>query len=251
MRSGSRAWRADVRRTVGLARAFRHAQDDPDRFYSELAADAVAQVAVYADLGGALVADIGGGPGYYRTEFLARGARYLVVDPDLRELSARGTVPPDVVIGDGMRLPVRSASVDVAFSSNALEHVPDPVRFADEMVRVTRPGGLIFLSYTNWLSPNGGHETGPYHLVVGGRLAAERYARRNGHRPKNDLGRTLFRLSAAKMLTWANTRECEGAVAVVDRRPRYHPQWARWVINVPGVREVATWNVLLVLRRPT
>jgi SAM-dependent methyltransferase len=247
----NREWRADVRRSVRLLRAFRHEQDDPDRFYSTLAADSVAQVASYISLPGTTVVDVGGGPGYYREVFVAEGARYHVVDPDPTELAARGSIAPGTILGDGMLLPLRSESVDVAFSSNALEHVPDPLRLADEMVRVTKPGGLVFLSYTNWLSPNGGHETGPYHLVIGGRRAAERYARRNGHRPKNDLGRTLFKVSVARMLRWAAEREDAGVVAVLDRIPRYHPRWARWVIAIPALREVATWNVLLVLRRRT
>jgi hypothetical protein len=29
--------------------------------------------------------------------------------------------------------------------------------------------------------------------------------------------------------------------------PRYHPSWARWVIRVPGLREVVSWNAVLVL----
>jgi hypothetical protein len=31
--------------------------------------------------------------------------------------------------------------------------------------------------------------------------------------------------------------------------PRYYPDWMRWLIEVPAVRELATWNLLLVLRR--
>jgi hypothetical protein len=31
--------------------------------------------------------------------------------------------------------------------------------------------------------------------------------------------------------------------------PRYHPGWAHWVVQVPGIREVAVWNLVLVLRR--
>ena len=31
--------------------------------------------------------------------------------------------------------------------------------------------------------------------------------------------------------------------------PRYHPQWAWWMVNVPGFREVAVSNLVLVLRK--
>lgn len=244
-----RRWRPDVRRSVALFSAFRHEQDDPDRFYSLLSSDSVEQLASFGDLAGCVVVDVGGGPGYFRDDFTRRGATYIVVDPDLDELSIRGRPGPMCVRGDGLRLPLRSGSVDVCFSSNALEHVADPEGFADEMVRVTRPGGLIYLAYTNWLSPNGGHETKPWHLFIGGRRAADRYARRTGHRPKNDFGRSLFNVSAARMLAWAGRAVEAGRVDMVTRAPRYHPSIARWVIDVPGVRELAAWNVLIVLRR--
>jgi hypothetical protein len=35
---------------------------------------------------------------------------------------------------------------------------------------------------------------------------------------------------------------------LLDARPRYYPS-QRWLLKVPGLREVATWNCLLVLKR--
>jgi SAM-dependent methyltransferase len=242
-------WRPDLRRSLELFAAFRHEQDDPDRFYSLLSSDSVEQLSSFYDVADRIVVDIGGGPGYFRDDFTARGATYIVVDPDLDEMSLRGRPGPLCVRGDGLQLPLRTGSVDVCFSSNALEHVPEPERFADEMVRVTRPGGLIYLAYTNWLSPNGGHETRPWHLVIGGRRAAERYTRQHGHRPKNDFGRSLFDVSAARMLTWAKGAVEDGRAELVTRQPRYHPAFAQRVIDVPGLRELVAWNVLIVLRR--
>src|SRR4051795_13519055 len=64
-----------------------------------------------------------------------------------------------------MRLPFRDDAVDLCYSSNVLEHVPDPWRMAEEMLRVTRPGGVAFISYTSWYGPWGGHETAPWHFL--------------------------------------------------------------------------------------
>jgi len=36
---------------------------------------------------------------------------------------------------------------------------------------------------------------------------------------------------------------------VVEARPRYYPRWCRFLISLPGVRELLTWNLLLILRR--
>jgi SAM-dependent methyltransferase len=239
-------FRATFGRSVRLLRAFRKEQTDPDFFYGLLARDTVAQLATYTELAGALVCDVGGGPGYFTEVLRARGARPLCVDVDLGELMARdGVVPEGAVLGSALALPLRDATVDVCFSSNVLEHVPDPWRMAGEMVRVTRPGGVVYLSFTNWLSPWGGHETSPWHYL-GGHRAAARYTRRYGRRPKNRYGENLFPVSVAAALRWARRR---ADVEVLDARPRYHPSWATWVVRLPGLREIVTWNLLLVLRR--
>ncbi len=241
----SRAFRADLARSVRLLREFRYEQPDPGRFYSALAADSVGQVGSYAPLSGASLLDVGGGPGYFREAFEAAGASYVALDADVGELSGRGDIHRVTVIGDGMRLPFADGCVDICYSSNVLEHVPDPWRMAAEMVRVTRPGGLVFLSYTVWWGPWGGHETAPWHLIGGG-LARRRYARKHGHEPKNRFGESLFAVTVRDGLRWA---ERQPGVSLVAALPRYHPRWARWVLRVPGVREVVTWNLALVLRR--
>lgn len=237
--------RATLNRSVRLFRAFLAEQRDPDHFYGVLAADSAAQLSEYADLRGSLVLDVGGGPGYFRDAFRRAGARYVSVDSDLGELSARGEPEAGTVMGSGMALPIRDGAVDVCYSSNVLEHVPDPWTMAEEMLRVTRPGGVVFLSFTVWLSPWGGHETAPWHYL-GGEAAARRYTRRTGHDPKNRYGTSLFPVSVADALLWArNTPSGE----LLEAFPRYHPWWARGLVRVPGLRELATWNLAVVLRR--
>jgi SAM-dependent methyltransferase len=236
---------ATLERSVRMFRAFLREQDDPDHFYSVLAADSVRQLAEYAPLDGACVLDVGGGPGYFADAFRAAGATYFGIDPDVGELSARGEPAPGMLRGSGQQLPVRTGSVDICYSSNVLEHVPAPGRMAAEMVRVTRPDGLIFISFTPWLSPHGGHETGPWHYL-GGHRARARYRARHGREPKNRFGESLFAVSVGGALRWARRRRDAELVAAL---PRYHPWWARWVVHVPLVREVVCWNLVLVLRK--
>jgi SAM-dependent methyltransferase len=229
-----------------LLKAFSYEQSDPARFYSLLAADSARQVAHYVELTGRTLLDVGGGPGYFADAFRSLGARYVGLDADVGELSLHGReVRQDTVLGSGMALPFATGSLDVCYSSNVLEHVDRPELMADEMVRVTKPGGTVFLSYNNWLAPNGGHETAPWHYL-GGKRAADRYARKTGVRPKNEFGESLFKTSVAQMLRWLDRQD---GVAVIDVLPRYHPSWARWIVKVPVAREVGTWNLLMVLRK--
>lgn len=235
-------------RSVALLRAFTLEQTDPDRFYSLLAADTVREVSRYTDLAGARIVDVGGGPGYFADAFRRVGSHYAGIDPDVGELSARGDTPAGFLRASGLQLPLADGSLDLCLSSNVLEHVPDPERMAGEMLRVVGPGGLIWLSWTTWLSPHGGHETAPWHYL-GGKRAADRFAARTGHRPKNDYGSSLFAVPAGQMIRWAKARVRAGEAELVDVRPRYHPDWATWIARVPGLREAACWNVVIVLRR--
>ena len=231
-------------RSVRLFRDFLHEQDDPARFYTALAEDSAAMVGQYADLAGRLVLDVGAGPLYFARAFEAAGATYLGCDVDAGDF-AHQTESSLAVACVGQRLPFRTGSIDVAFSSNVLEHVPDPEAVCRELVRVTRPGGIAVASFTNWLSPWGGHETSPWHYL-GGERAVRRYRRRHGHDPKNRVDHSLFRLSVAEMLRTAPSMPL---AEVVDVRPRYWPGWSRPLLRVPGLREIATWNLWVVWRR--
>ena len=164
---------ATLSRSVSLFKAFLHEQDDPQRFYSVLAADSVAQLSRWVDLAGTTVLDVGGGPGYFADAFRGAGATYVGLEPDAGEMAARGEPEPGTLRASGEELPIRTGSVDVCYSSNVLEHVAEPWRFAGETVRVTRPGGTVFLSFTSWLSPWGGHETRRGTTWVAGTRAAD------------------------------------------------------------------------------
>jgi SAM-dependent methyltransferase len=233
-----------MHRSLALFRAFRLEQTEPERFYSLLADDAVRQVGQYAQLPGATFLDVGSGPGYFADAFTKVGSHYVGLDYDLGELSARPGRPGATVAGSGTAIPLRSGAVDICYSSNVLEHVPNPETMAAEMVRVTKPGGTIFLSYTPWLSFWGGHETAPWHYL-GGNYAVQRYERAHGKPPKNRFGESLFEVSVSRMLRWVRTQP---DISVVRALPRYHPSWAHWVVRIPGLRELAVWNLALVLR---
>lgn len=239
------SWRPTLRRSVRLLRDFRYEQPDPDRFYGALAADSAAQLAHFVDLDGRLMLDVGGGPGYFRAAFEARGASYLALDADAGELAGLGEIARGTVVGSGMELPFRDDAVDVCYSSNVLEHVPDPWRMAEEMVRVTRPGGTVFLSWTVWYGPWGGHETAPWHYL-GGLRARRRYRRRHGREPKNRYGESLFAVTVGDGLRWARAQQQADVVALL---PRYNPRWTWWLLRVPLLREVVTWNLVIVLRK--
>jgi SAM-dependent methyltransferase len=232
-------------RSIRLLRLFRSEQANPEWFYTVVADDAVQQVLGYCELAGRTVLDIGGGGGWFAEAFWTRGARCCVFEPDPAELQCRKTAPVGAVIADGLRLPVRDGAADVTFSSNVLEHVADPMRLISEMIRVTRQDGLIYLGFTNWYSPWGGHEMSPWHYL-GSRVAERRYVRRHQRKPKHVVGTNLFPVHVGYVLRELRAR---ADIEIVDARPRYYPSWCRPLVAIPGLREVATWNLMVVMRR--
>ncbi|MZD06973.1 methyltransferase domain-containing protein [Streptomyces sp. SID5785] len=231
------------RRSLALFRAFLAEQRDPESCYALLARDAADQVEAYGKVAGKVVVDVGGGSGHFTREFRARGAQGVLFEPDARELGA--APPSSTVVADGYLLPLADGCADVTFTSNVLEHVADRDTFLGELVRVTRPGGLVYVSFTNWLSPWGGHEWAPWHYLGAGRAQA-RYRRRTGRAPKHTLGENLFVHHVGPTLRHVRARD---DVTVLAARSRYWPFLAGAVTRVPAVREIATWNLLLILRR--
>jgi len=230
--------RATLTRSWRLFLSFFKEQTSPADFYLPLARDTADLVAaLHRDAGlpsPSLLVDVGSGPGYFQGAFAP--ATYISVDPyedaDIR--------------ADGRNLPFATGSIDCAMSSNAAEHVANWQQMGDEMVRVTKPGGLIILSYTIWLGPFGGHETGLWQHYLGGAYARDRYERTHGHPPKNVFGESLFAVSCAEGLRWAENQPNAELLAAF---PRYHPQWAWWVTHVPLLREFLTSNLVIALKK--
>lgn len=59
--------------------------------------------------------------------------------PDTLQLSGSMQFQP----ADSLSLPFPDGHFDVSYSISSLEHMPDPVQAVREMLRVTRPGGLV------------------------------------------------------------------------------------------------------------
>lgn len=238
---------ATLRRSLRLLRSFPYEQFRPRVFYSSLARDtrmlidALANDLSLPPITNQSVLDVGGGPGYFAEEFA--DCFYVGLEPSVSEMSAAGISGFGSVRGDGAALPFADDSFDVVYSSNVAEHIPNWQAMGEEMLRVAKPGGLVVLSYTVWLGPFGGHETGLWQHYVGGEYARRRYAKVHGHEPKNRFGETLFAVSAREGLAWAGAT---GQLAAAF--PRYHPAWAWWVTRVPVLREFAVSNLVLVLR---
>ena len=235
-------WVPVAKERAQLARLFLSERSDPVPFYLRLASDTVAGLP--RPVAGRRVLDLGCGPGHYTRALRAAGATVVPVDLDPAELRQPGGPPEGAVIADARALPVPVATFDAVVCSNMLEHTPSPAAVLAEVVRVLRPGGWAWLSWTNWYSPWGGHDLTPWHYL-GPRLGAAAQRRLVGRPLKHEPGRNLFPLHIGQFLRIV---DASPGIRRVDALPRYWPS-QRWLLRVPGVREVAAWNCVVVVER--
>lgn len=80
------------------------------------------------------------------------GARVTGIDASPKMIEAArvrqreaGRVKVEFLVGDMMRLPVVDASVDLVLTGYGIRNVPDAGRSLDEMARVLRTGGRLFV----------------------------------------------------------------------------------------------------------
>jgi SAM-dependent methyltransferase len=97
--------------------------------------------------------DVGCGPGFFASRLVERHPelRFIGVDVSdeaLRE-AARTLTP---LRGDVRRLPLRSDACDFTYARVVLKHVPHAEHAIAEMVRITKPGGLVVVEETDHAS---------------------------------------------------------------------------------------------------
>jgi 2-polyprenyl-3-methyl-5-hydroxy-6-metoxy-1,4-benzoquinol methylase len=108
-------------------------------------------------LRGKRVLDLGVGLGGLSAEVAHRGALLVGIEPGdaWRELAAKrvAAVGNGFILGAvGEQLPFAANSFDLIISLQVLEHVQNPRAVINEVFRVLKPGGYIYISYENYLS---------------------------------------------------------------------------------------------------
>ncbi|WP_027542966.1 class I SAM-dependent methyltransferase [Bradyrhizobium sp. WSM2254] len=174
--------------------------------------------------------DVGCGNGAFTELILATSAPSSVcaIDPsDAQIATARAKLSAKQVelsIGDAMALPYDANRFDVAVMALALFFVPDAHKGAAEMVRVTRPGGMV-ASYT-WDIVRGGSPTQPLWEEM------DTLGKPAQRPPSTDVSR----FEALKSL-WAELglREVETRELVVERTfANFDDYWLSMVVSSPA-----------------
>jgi len=225
-----------------LLKLFLKEKTDPDPFYSALARRSIAEFP--HDVRGKLILDLGCGHGYDTRALREAGAVVVPVDLDVAKLTVTGDLLDGALQGDAHRLPFPDGTFDGIYCSNLLEHTPAVEPVFREIERVLKLGGWAWVSWTNWYSPWGGHEIVPLHFL-GPKRGYRAWVRLFGIPRVNIPYDELWPTYIGRVLGLIDRRP---GLRLVDAKPRYWPS-QRWILRVPGLREVATWNCVLEFER--
>ncbi len=108
---------------------------------------------------------VGAGTGAEVFEFIRRQADVWALEPNadalaVMELKARIREYPAAerfVAGAAESIPLPSDSFDLVYCFTVLEHVSDVTQSIDEMLRVCKPDGFVFIETPNYVFPWEGH----------------------------------------------------------------------------------------------
>lgn len=105
-------------------------------------------------IAGGTVLDVGGG-----SRFMKGMKKYQDIFSKLvyKTMDVSADYAPDIV-GDIHAIPLADGSVDAVICRSVLEHVRHPEQAVHEMIRILKPGGLLYIQVPS---------TYPYHARVG------------------------------------------------------------------------------------
>jgi len=103
------------------------------------------------------ILNLGSGPFLELAELDRMGRRFTVCDIDPRAIELAKTQWGDKLAGADVAtpdapLPYAEGRFDCVVSMDVIEHVPDPVGWTAEALRVLKPGGLLYLTTPNYAS---------------------------------------------------------------------------------------------------
>jgi SAM-dependent methyltransferase len=188
------------------------------------------------------VLDLGCGHGVFGGELLKLGCQVTFADESNFLLPIFKDSPFIPINLDRDQLNTMG-QFDLVICSNVLEHLSKPEQFLENVHLLLKPGGRFYLSWTNWLSPWGGHEFSPLHYFgpkTGPRLY-DKLGKTRFHQP----GKNLFVTYIGKILAHI---ESVSKVTVERYAPRYYTEFPL-LLKIPVLREFLAWNCALLLRR--
>jgi SAM-dependent methyltransferase len=187
--------------------------------------------------------DLGCGHGIFGAELLKRGCHVDFVD-EINYLT------PDIDNAVFKQINVEQDDLsslgeyDLVICSNLLEHLAHPDRLINAIPQMLNEDKFLYLSWTNWLSPWGGHDFSPFHYLGSrrGHLVFDKLIKRKRiHTPFVN----LFPISIDRGLQLIRQNP---QLRLIAAATRYYPELS-FILRVPVLREFLAWNCALLIKR--
>lgn len=219
-------------------------KDDPD-FYLLQTRDAIAWMERHGVRFGpkVTVLDLGCGHGLMGGELIRRGCAVTFAD-EANTLEGHLKSAPFRKINLDRDDLAGMGSHDVVICSNVLEHLAKPMEFVARLSTLLHPAGHFYLSWTNWLSPWGGHDFSPFHYL-GPRLGPRVFDRVSRRKRLHTPFVTLYPIHIGPVLRAIRQ---QADLRLVKVAPRYYPELSL-LMSVPIAREFLAWNCAVLMRK--
>lgn len=226
-----------------LIRRFLRHKDDVE-FYKLQARDAITWLRKHGVKveSGVKVLDLGCGNGIFGGCLQDEGCEVVYAD-EFNQLFPPYKHAPFVAVDITTSGLTELGQFDLVLCCNVLEHLHDPTNFLTKAHRLLAPGGVMYLNWTNWLSPWGGHEFSPWHYF-GPKLGPLIYDRLSKRSRFHTPGINLFPTYIGEVLRVITTAS---KLEVKTMAPRYYTEFAL-LMRIPVLREFLAWNSALILK---
>lgn len=187
--------------------------------------------------------DLGCGHGVFGRELVRKGCQTVFADEEnflFPEISEAPFRKVNIDVDDITAL----GQYDLVICSNVLEHLSKPDQFLASAHTLLTPSGKLYLSWTNWYSPWGGHEFSPFHYLGArrGHLIYDKIiGRPRKHTPFVDLFPTMIGGVMKSIRQNPNLR-------ILRVAPRYYTEFS-FLMKVPVVREFVAWNCAMLIEK--
>jgi len=223
-----------------------HLKHKDDAYFYELQADDAVRWIEQSGVplvSGTRVLDLGCGHGVFGTQLAKRGCPVTFADE-------RKLLRPEIANAPFRQINLDRDDIaqlgqfDLVVCSNVFEHLSKPNQFLDSVHRILSPSGKLYLSWTNWLSPWGGHDFSPLHYLGprNGQWLFDTLLKR--HRNHTIYG-NLFPTYIGQVLRRIRRSP---TLVILRAAPRYYTELS-FLIHIPIAREFLSWNCALLVGR--
>ncbi len=192
------------------------------------------------------VIDVGGGRGEFCKNLnKKRKCDTINLDPNPNQMNSNSkSIWSKTICGYADAIPFGNNEFDLVICRGVLEHIPMEKQedSINEMYRVTKVGGICYITIPPWYNPHAGHQLKPFHIFP---FKLAKYLREMIFKNKINASSfeefKLFKITFKKMIEMASLSGFK-VVATKDTHFRMH-----FLTKIPIIREIMVPAVSFIL----